>query len=179
MTQKNVTLKVAILKAEAQIKQKEEMGEDLKFIDFHQMQIANKKHVKEIEERNKKLIKLKLSCGSTTQMLTKFKKNLADAEAKAAQFKKDKAAKLASLKKKEADIEITEAATKLIQERQRELKQMMQQKKDMPEPLTFVVQKTDCVKEARENKDWKRKIEIAEFEAKKARAVLRKVNRMQ
>lgn len=179
LTQKNVTLKVAILKAEAQIKQKEEMGDDLKFIDFHQMQIANKKHVKEIEERNKKLIKLKLSCGSTTQMLTKFKKNLADAEAKAAQFKKDKAAKLASLKKKEADIEITRAATKLIQERQRELKQMMQQKKDMPEPLTFVVQKNDCVKEARENKDWKRKIEIAEFEAKKARAILRKVNRMQ
>jgi len=28
-------LKVAILKAEAQIKQKEEMGDDLKFIDFH------------------------------------------------------------------------------------------------------------------------------------------------
>lgn len=112
-------------------------------------------------------------------MLTKFKKNLADAEAKAAQFKKDKAAKLASLKKKEADIEITEAATKTIQEHQRKLKQMMQQKKDMPEPLTFVVQKNDCVKEARENKDWKRKIEIAEFEAKKARAVLRKVNHMQ
>ena len=66
LTQKNVTLKVAILKAEAQIKQKEEMGDDLKFIDFHQMQIANKKHVKEIEERNRRLIKLKLSAGSTT-----------------------------------------------------------------------------------------------------------------
>ena len=101
LTQKNVTLKVAILKAEAQIKQKEEMGDDLKFIDFHQMQIANKKHVKEIEERNKKLIKLKLSCGSTTQTLTRLKKNLADAEQRAATFKKDKQAKLASLKKKE------------------------------------------------------------------------------
>ena len=66
LTQKNVTLKVAILKAEAQIKQKIEMGDDLKFIDFHQMQIANKKHVKEIEERNRRLIKLKLSAGSTT-----------------------------------------------------------------------------------------------------------------
>ena len=95
-----MTLKVAILKAEAQIKQKEEMGDDLKFIDFHQMQIANKKHVKEIEERNRRLIKLKLSAGSTTQMLTKLKKQLAEAEAKASSFRKDKAAKNASLAKK-------------------------------------------------------------------------------
>ena len=155
------------------------MGDDLKFIDFHQMQIANKKHVKEIEERNKKLIKLKLSCGSTTQLLTQYKKKLADAEFKAAQFKKDKAAKLASLQKKQADIEETEKSIYLINEKQRELKQLMQNKKDMPEPLTFVVQKNDCVKEARENKDWKRKIEIAEFEAKKARAILRKHNQLQ
>ena len=179
LTQKNVTLKVAILKAEAQIKQKEEMGDDLKFIDFHQMQIANKKHVKEIEERNKKLIKLKLSCGSTTQLLTQYKKKLADAEFKAKQFDKDKAAKLASLTKKQIEIERTEKKIFEIAEKQRELKQLMQNKKDMPEPLTFVVQKNDCVKEARENKDWKRKIEIAEFEAKKARAILRKHNQLQ
>jgi len=56
---------------------------------------------------------------------------------------------------------------------------MVTQKKDMPEPLNFVIQRNDCVKEARENKDWKRKIEIAEFEAKKARAILRKFSHMQ
>lgn len=32
---KNVSYKVQILKAESQIKHKDEMGEDLKFIDFH------------------------------------------------------------------------------------------------------------------------------------------------
>ena len=53
----------------------------------------------------------------------------------------------------------------------------MQNRKDMPEPLNFVKQRNDCVKEARENKDWKRKIEIAEFEAKKARAIIRRANR--
>ena len=35
------------------------MGDDLKFIDFHQLQIENKKHVKDIEERNNKLMSLK------------------------------------------------------------------------------------------------------------------------
>ena len=122
LTQKNVTLKVAILKAEAQIKQKIEMGDDLKFIDFHQMQIANKKHVKEIEERNRRLIKLKLSAGSTTQMLTKLKKSLSESEQRAAENKKGKLTKLASLQKKQADIEKTNQAIYDINEKGRELK---------------------------------------------------------
>lgn len=56
---KNVQLKSQIKKADQQIKHKEEMGDDLKFIDFHQLQIENKKHVKDIDERNKKLVALK------------------------------------------------------------------------------------------------------------------------
>ena len=155
------------------------MGDDLKFIDFHQMQIANKKHVKEIEERNRKLIKLKLSAGSTTQMLTKLKRNLSVAEHEASTFKKDMAAKLASLQKKQTDIGKTEKSIAKNNLKQRELKALVQSQKDMPEPLNFVKQRNDCVKEARENTDWKRKIEIAEFEAKKARAILRKANQMQ
>ena len=62
---KNVSLKTQIMKAETQIKHKEEMGDDLKFIDFHQLQIENKKHVKEIDEKNKKLLALKLNAGKT------------------------------------------------------------------------------------------------------------------
>ncbi len=52
---KNVSLKTAIVKKEQQIKHKDEMGEDLKFIDFHQLQIENKKHIKDIDDRNSKL----------------------------------------------------------------------------------------------------------------------------
>lgn len=37
------------------------MGDDLKFIDFYQLQIENKKYVKEIDEKNKKLLALKIS----------------------------------------------------------------------------------------------------------------------
>jgi hypothetical protein len=76
---KNVSLKTQILKAETQIRHKEEMGDDLKFIDFHQLQIENKKHVKDIEERNKKLLSLKLNSGKTVQTLNGLKKKLSDA----------------------------------------------------------------------------------------------------
>ena len=55
------------------------MGDDLKFIDFHQLQIENKKHVKDIDERNKKLLSLKLNSGKTVQTLNQYKKKLQDA----------------------------------------------------------------------------------------------------
>jgi hypothetical protein len=40
------------------------MGDDLKFIDFHQLQIENKKYFKEIDEKNTKLLSLKIATGS-------------------------------------------------------------------------------------------------------------------
>ena len=52
------------------------MGDDLKFIDFHQLQIENKKHVKDIDERNKKLVALKQTKGKTDQTLSKLRKTL-------------------------------------------------------------------------------------------------------
>ena len=174
LTSKNVTLKVAILKAEGQIKHKEEMGDDLKFIDFHQMQIANKKHVKDIEERNRKVLKLKLSSGTTTQALNKLRKNLQVAQKREMEIKKEMEVKTISLQRKKKDIKETGE----IIEKQKHLKKQQEtlkaQMKDMADPLTFVQQKNSCQVLRRMKSNWERKIEIAELEAKKARAVLKR-----
>ena len=55
-------------------------------------------------------------------MLTKLKKALSESEQKAASAKKDKLTKLASLQKKQADIEKTNQAIYDINEKGRELK---------------------------------------------------------
>jgi hypothetical protein len=60
---KKATLESQIFKTENHIRKKEEMGDDLKFIDFHQLQIENKKYLKDITEKNKKLTKLKKITG--------------------------------------------------------------------------------------------------------------------
>ncbi len=52
------------------------MGDDLKFIDFHQLQIENKKYIKEINEKNDKLIDLKQATGKIITELTKKRKAL-------------------------------------------------------------------------------------------------------
>ena len=62
----------------AQIKKKDELGDDLKFIDFHQLQIENKKYLKEIEEKNNKLLKSKIATGKTIKQWNDLKKDLND-----------------------------------------------------------------------------------------------------
>ena len=39
--------------------EKKDSNNELQFIDFHQLQIENKKYVKEVDEKNKLLLKLK------------------------------------------------------------------------------------------------------------------------
>lgn len=73
---KNATLKSQAQKIDAQLRHKEEMGDALHYIDFHQLQIENKQYVATIEERNEDLLKLKQTTGSTVQVLNSLKKRL-------------------------------------------------------------------------------------------------------
>ena len=48
----------------------------MQFIDFHQLQIENKKYVKEVDEKNKLLLKLKMTIGKITQDKNNYKNRL-------------------------------------------------------------------------------------------------------
>jgi hypothetical protein len=170
---KNVSLKTQILKADTQIKHKEEMGDELKFIDFHQLQIENKKHVKDIDERNKKLLALKLNSGKTVQTLNGLKKKLQDALKEQDRIQSEMKIKIQKQDKTVVDIKKTRRVIERIDINNRQQKGLMEKMRDMADPFKFVEQKNtnreldNCIK------NWERKIEIAEVAAKKARQVVR------
>lgn len=56
---------------------KKDSNNELQFIDFHQLQIENKKYVKEVDEKNKLLLKLKMTIGKITQDKNNYKQKLA------------------------------------------------------------------------------------------------------
>lgn len=56
--------------------EKKDKSNELEFIDFHQLQIENKKYVKEVDEKNKLLLKLKMTIGKITQDKNKTKDRL-------------------------------------------------------------------------------------------------------
>jgi Domain of unknown function (DUF4201) len=66
---------------ESQLRQKDDMGDALHYIDFHQLQIENKQHVARIEERNAELLRLKTATGRAVQALSSLKCALQQAQA--------------------------------------------------------------------------------------------------
>ena len=170
---KNVSLKTQILKADTQIRHKEEMGDDLKFIDFHQLQIENKKHVKDIDDRNSKLLTLKINAGNTVQTLNSLKKKLNDAEREQTHISIEMKLKQGKMEKTKKAIKKTQEDIKKIDLNNRGQRAMQQQITNMPNPTKFVEQKNQCQELKNCVKNWTRKIEIAEVAHKKARQVIR------
>ena len=152
------------------------MGDDLKFIDFHQLQIENKKFVKDIDDRNKTLLDLKLESTTTVQTLNKIKKQLNDAINDAATYDREKYAKTESLRKKEDDIQkstINKARIQKLIKIENQIKTQMG--KEMDNATEFVEKKNEQATLIKKKKDILRQIEIAELEAKKARRILKQV----
>jgi hypothetical protein len=75
LEEQNKNLMKQILMARKKIDKKDKSNE-LEFIDFHQLQIENKKYVKEVDEKNKLLLKLKMTIGKITQDKNKTKDKL-------------------------------------------------------------------------------------------------------
>lgn len=172
---KNVSLKTAIVKKETQIKHKDEMGEDLKFIDFHQLQIENKKHVKDIEDRNNKLLILKVSAANTVLSLNDLKMKLKEAEEEEKMIAKDLQEKDKKMIKQQNDIKTTSDQVDALKHQIKKQEAIIVKfKGDMADPLMFVDQRNSYMQLKQCHKNWLRKIEIAELEGKKARAILKK-----
>lgn len=151
------------------------MGEDLKFIDFHQLQIENKKHVKDIDDRNNKLLILKVSAANTVLSLNELKNKLLDAEHEEQEIEKDLQLKEQSKIKQLNDIKNTSDQVSALKHQIKKQEAIIAKfKGEMADPLMFVDQRNSYMQLKQCHRNWVRKIEIAELEGKKAKAILKK-----
>lgn len=175
---KKATLEAQIVKIESQIRKKEEMGDDLKFIDFHQLQIENKKYVKEIEDKNDKLLKLKQETGTIVgRWNDKKKKLMLQLEQKVALQKEIKQ------KEEQQENKAFEIAKfrKINSEQDAENDKLREQKKKIEDNKSSDMMGIEnFIRDKNEERDLKyannnllRKIEIAEFRYVKALAYLK------
>lgn len=101
LNEQNKSLRAQLIKANKKLQDKDKTN-DREFIDFHQLQIENKKYVKEVDEKNKSLLKLKMTIGKITQDKNAKKDELNAAEKILEEKKKginEKNAKIQSFKK--------------------------------------------------------------------------------
>jgi hypothetical protein len=164
---KNSALKGLVQKVDAALRQKEEMGDVLHYIDFHQLQIENKQYVAKIEERNQELLKLKMTTGATVQALNSLKKRLSSLTQDTEQATAEIGARKELLERLRLDI--NRVGAEIVKEKRqgRRLAEAADKSDDMPHVLDYVAQKAEMYELKAAIKDWSRKVEIAAISAKR------------
>lgn len=168
---KNAGMKIARAKMDAQVKHREEQGDSLLSIDFHQLQIKNSQFNQKINERNAELLRLKVTTGKTIQVLTAAKQKLADLLLVSRNLKTDISSKREATVKLTEELEQVQSEVKAEQAKNKRFKQQ-QSNPDMPQVLDYVNQKSEMYDCDAEVKHWQRKLEITELAAKQARKVI-------
>jgi hypothetical protein len=166
MQLKNASTRTAISKLEAQLKQKEEMGDVLHFIDFHQLQIENKQYVMKIEKRNQELMKLKVSTGNIVQVLNNKKKELHGLLEQSQWLTSEITSRKEQLRRvKEENRRVadkTDSRRRFIAK----LKNEAEESSETPQVVDYVKQKAEMYELETELKSYQRKVEIAEISLK-------------
>jgi len=167
---KNSTLKSQINKIEMQLAQKEEVGDSLHYIDFHQLQIENKQYVLKIEDRNEELLMVKLSTGKTIQVLNDYKKRLKEKLDEAEWLKGEVASKKSLLTKLEKEDGRVIKDLKGEKKSRNRLVQQIEEAAAMPNIEDYIQQKREMYELQSNLANWKKKVEIMEMAARKARS---------
>jgi len=169
---KNQAMKNHRGKMDAQVKHKEEQGDSLHSIDFHQLQIKNSQFNQKIAERNADLLKLKMTTGKSVQVLNTAKRNLNDLLVESKRLRQQ------IKDRNEATVKLSEELVRVEAEVKKEKKKnkkykIQQSNPDMPQVLDYVNQKSLMYDLEAEVRNWHRKLEIVEMAARRARGIIR------
>lgn len=170
---KNQAYKISIKKAEMQLKSKQETGDDLQYIDFHQLQIENQQFVKRIEEANQELLDLKRRSGRTVKILNNMKKKLNSLTSEAKFLEDEIKERKAMLAKTEHDIVKVVEEKEVARKEHKKLRAQSRQTPEMPQVVDYVSQKAEQYELEATKQNWNRKLELAETAAKRIRASIR------
>merc|ERR1712224_1193994 len=126
-----------------QLKSKQDSGDDLQYIDFHQLQIENQQFCSRIEEANQELLDLKRRSGRTIKILNNMKKKLSSLTAEAKFLEDEIKERKAMLAKTEHDILKVVEEKEAARKEHKKLKQQSRQTPEMPMEADYVNQKAE------------------------------------
>jgi len=175
---KNKSMKAHRAKMDATVRHKEEQGDSLHSIDFHQLQIKNSQFNQKIKERNDELLKLKMTTGKTVQILNTCKRSLNDLLHEARGLRRELRDKDAARQRLADELRRVEVEVRSEHARNRKYK-VQQSNPDMPQVMDYVTQKSVAYELEAAKRNWQRKVEIIEMAAKRARRVMAKAHAQQ
>ncbi|XP_069510613.1 cilia- and flagella-associated protein 263 [Ambystoma mexicanum] len=162
---KNVSLKVQKKKLRMQLKQKDEIGEVLHEVDFQQLKIENSQFLERIDERNQDLLHLKLTAGTTLQILTSYKKKLQNATDESSRLNREITLRRDMLQRIEMEAEQVEEERSKAEAQNKALRRQLADFR-VPPIFDYVEDKMENSELEKNIKAWERKVDIAEMSMK-------------
>lgn len=172
----NEQLAKNIKKEKQKMERKKQASDDLQFIDFHQLQIENKKLVKDIDERNKQLLSLKVTAGKTIHRLTSVKTKLIDEENDVEQLKKEINESKVLIQQNEEEIKELRKKIKKANKVRKRYTQKKDKLDDLPSVGDYIDLKSDQTKLISQLHTLERKITIATPHYERALTLLKNNN---
>jgi chromosome segregation ATPase len=171
---KNSTLKSQVFKMELQLAAKDDTGDSLHYIDFHQLQIENKQFLAKIEERNDELLSMKLTTGKIIVALNDYKKQLQDEVAQYDFLNTQVVEKKTLLGKSVDEYKNVKSYIRRGKKKTDKLKQEVEDAAAMEMPMIedYIVQKKNMYELETQMTTWKKKVSILEMAAKQTRTLL-------
>ena len=173
-SESNKKLERSIGKEKQKIQKKEQANDDLQFIDFHQLQIENKKLVRDIDDRNKQLLSLKVTSGKSTQRLTQIKDTLSKEEKKLKELVQEITDFQNQIELNAVTIQKVMKMTKIINKKQRKYKQQKYETDNLPSVSDYIDLKAAEAALLQQVATLKRKINIAKPDYDRALKILNK-----
>lgn len=162
---KSQALKAQIGKYEHQLKQREDMGEVLHAIDFDQLKIENQQFLERIEQKNKELVKLKLTTGNTVQTMNALTEKLNKFSTEQTWLKKEIKQREEHLQKLKEDIRLVQQEKEGAEKKNMGLR-LQHEAVKVPKVEDYIQQKAEMFELEKAAANWQRKVEIAEGQKK-------------
>ena len=166
--EKNAHLRKELKKTKQQLASKEEMGETLHAIDFDQLTIENQQFKEKIDERNRELLKLKLTTGSTVTSLNNLKRQLQSLLNESEFLRAEIAKQKQECTRLDRDIEKVTEDKQLLERKNKALK-LQVRSKHVPQVTDYIEQKKNMYEMEQSIKSLERKVRVADMATAKFR----------
>ncbi|XP_078399074.1 cilia- and flagella-associated protein 263 isoform X1 [Cetorhinus maximus] len=158
---KNHAWKMLKAKLHQQLRLKEEAGEVLREVDFHQLKIENSQYLKQIEQYNQELLQLKVMTGKTQLVLNSYKRQLNRMSSETKQLISEIKSRQELLKKIELETTEVEEDKAKEEELNRKFRDDISNYR-VPDVLEYVRETWNRFDLEKKVKTWERKVDIAE-----------------
>ena len=164
---KNANMKAQMQSMQLQLTKKEEAGDVLHYIDFHQLQIENSQLLGKVDESNKEMLHLKISGGKTTAALNDMKSILSVYAKDSMWLQQELTSKYGLFEKMKKESERLKQDVIAEQRTANKLRLGIQESNEMPEILDYITQKKELYEAESKLKNLQKKVDIITMAAKR------------